>query len=241
MKEILESNGIKNDIAFYALYGSQNYELDTDDSDKDYVVYLFPTDDEFINGKVKSSSLDYENGQVKVRDVRKLPQLVMKPSISNLELLVSKDSYNVPALNKLLNRMRKELKNQIFLNKKRFLNSSVGVCNSYMKVYHEANSEKHLFRALSFYAIANVSVALADDKKVKFEDCLTVMNKKAIKPKVEYYKALSLDEKIKFANSVTSKIDFLKRLADGSSEDKENKDLEEALNKRLLKVLKGRL
>lgn len=240
MKSILESKGVNNDIAFYALYGSQNYEVDTDKSDFDYVVYLFPTSQEFLKGTMKEKTYTHDNGLLKVRDVRRISEIVLKPTISNLELLVSKESYNDKSLDRVLGKMRKELKNQIVLNKRRVLFSSVGLCNNYMKQYHETGNEKFLMRALMFYGITNVSVTLANDKKVKFEDCLTSMNSKVMKEKMKHFKTLSLEGKADFSNEVASKIGFLKRMGD-ALEDKENESLEKALNKRLVKVLKGRL
>lgn len=240
MKSILESKGVNNDIAFYALYGSQNYEVDTDKSDFDYVVYLFPTSEEFLKGTMKEKTYTHDNGLLKVRDVRRISEIVLKPTISNLELLVSKESYNDKSLDRVLGKMRKELKNQIVMNKRRVLFSSVGMCNSYMKQYHETGNEKYLMRALMFYGITNVSVTLANDKKVKFEDCLTSMNTKVMKKKMAHFNSLTLEQKTDFSNEVSSKVGFLKRMGD-ALEDKENEALEKALNKRLLKVLKGRL
>lgn len=240
MKSLLEAKGVTNDIAFYALYGSQNYEVDTEKSDFDYVVYVFPTSEDFLKGTMKEKTYSHDEGLLKVRDVRKISDIVLKPTISNLELLVSKESYNDKSLDRVLNKMRKELKNQIVLNKRRVLFSSVGMCNSYMKQYHETGNEKYLMRALMFYGITNVSVTLANDKKVKFEDCLTAMNSKVMKEKMKHFKTLSLEGKADFSNEVASKVGFLKRMGD-ALEDKENEALEKALNKRLLKVLKGRL
>ena len=240
MKSLLDTKGVKNEIAFYALYGSQNYEVDTEKSDFDYVVYVFPTSEDFLKGTMKEKTYSHDEGLLKVRDVRKISDIVLKPTISNLELLVSKESYNDKSLDRVLNKMRKELKNQIVLNKRRVLFSSVGLCNNYMKQYRETENEKYLMRALMFYGITNVSVALADDKKVKFEDCLTVMNSKVMKEKMKHFKTLSFEQKIEFSNEVASKVGFLKRMGD-ALEDKENEALEKALNKRLLKVLKGRL
>lgn len=240
MKILLESKGVMNEIAFYALYGSQNYEVDTNKSDFDYVVYVFPTGEEILKGTMKEKTYSHTGGLLKVRDVRKISDIVLKPTISNLELLVSKESYNDKSLDRVMNKMRKELKNQIALNKRRVLFSSVGMCNSYMKQYHETGNEKYLMRALMFYGITNVSVTLANDKKVKFEDCLTAMNSKVMKEKMKHFNTLSLEGKVDFSNEVASKIGFLKRMGD-ALEDKENEALEKALNKRLLKVLKGRL
>lgn len=240
MKSILESNGLTNEIAFYALYGSQNYNADTEKSDFDYVVYVFPNDREMISGQIKEKTYVYDKGLVKVKDVRKIKEVVIKPTISSLELLVSKDSYIDGSMNRIIRKMRQELKGQITMNKKRIIDSSVGMCNNYMKQYARTNDSKYLMRALMFYGITNVSVALADDNKVKFEDCLTVMGTKVMKKKMNHFNSMSHEEKIDFSNDVASKIDFLKRLGK-EMKDKKNEGLETALDKRLLKVLKGRL
>lgn len=82
---------MNNKLFMSALVGSHNYNLNTETSDKDYKVFVFPTFDdlyykkEIAKSKI-SDDLDYE-----VHDVRKLSQLWWKANINFIEVLFSQN------------------------------------------------------------------------------------------------------------------------------------------------------
>ena len=86
-----------------ALVGSHNYNLNTETSDKDYKVFVFPTFDDLYNKKEiakskVSNDLDYE-----VHDIRKLSQLWWKANINFIEVLFSQDiRYHIDENNNLV-------------------------------------------------------------------------------------------------------------------------------------------
>ena len=69
VKKALKAKGY--DPVFISLYGSQNYNCDTKDSDHDYKAIVMPTLDDFVfNKKPVSTIVDYENGLCDVKDIR---------------------------------------------------------------------------------------------------------------------------------------------------------------------------
>ena len=53
------------------LYGSQNYGLDTPDSDLDYKAIVIPSiDDVVLNRNPASTSYEFEGGLIDVKDIR---------------------------------------------------------------------------------------------------------------------------------------------------------------------------
>ena len=79
------------DVCYFALQGSQNYNLDTYgdeyESDFDWKVFVFPSFDDVYHGTKISTTYTYEYGQYEVKDIRLLPELLSKMNSSYLELL----------------------------------------------------------------------------------------------------------------------------------------------------------
>lgn len=79
-------------VAFKALVGSHNYNLNDETSDKDYKYFVFPNFDDLYDNKYYAlpsqvtEELDYD-----VHDVRKIPQLFYKANINFVEVLYSKE------------------------------------------------------------------------------------------------------------------------------------------------------
>jgi predicted nucleotidyltransferase len=80
------------DPVFIGLYGSQNYNCDTKDSDHDYKAIVMPTLDDFIfNRKPVSTTVDYENGLCDVKDIRLMFHQFKKQNPNYVEILFSKE------------------------------------------------------------------------------------------------------------------------------------------------------
>jgi len=79
-------------VAFKALVGSHNYNLNDETSDRDYKFFVLPTFDDLYDNRYYSlpsqvsEELDYD-----VHDFRKIPQLWYKANINFLEVLYSKE------------------------------------------------------------------------------------------------------------------------------------------------------
>lgn len=103
----LESIGYKP--YYLAIYGSQNYNLDIYDdeykSDVDYKCIIIPTIDELVrNSKPLSTVVDFEWGQIEIKDIRSYTESVVKCNVNFLEILCT-EHYIWPEF------FRREIKN----------------------------------------------------------------------------------------------------------------------------------
>lgn len=78
-------------IAFKALVGSHNYNLNTKESDKDYKLFVLPTFDDLYFSK--SFNVDYigETEDFSIHDIRKCSNLWFKANVNFLEVLFSSE------------------------------------------------------------------------------------------------------------------------------------------------------
>lgn len=85
-KAFLESKG--HIVHYVAVYGSQNYNLDTDNSDVDYKAIIIPTLDQIItNSKPLSTSYEFEGGLIDCKDIRAYVESAVKCNINFIEIL----------------------------------------------------------------------------------------------------------------------------------------------------------
>ena len=76
------------------LYGSQNYDLDTEYSDIDVKAILLPSLDDMIQNKNPvSTNIEYENGLIELKDIREFYKTIKKGNPAYLEVLVSDYRY----------------------------------------------------------------------------------------------------------------------------------------------------
>lgn len=79
----------KRKFVFQALVGSNNYNLATPQSDKDYKVFVLPTFDDLYYGKMISGESVSDDADYNTHDIRRLPQLLWKSNINFVEVLFS--------------------------------------------------------------------------------------------------------------------------------------------------------
>lgn len=82
----------KYEFVFTSLYGSQNYNLDNENSDKDYKMAVVPSLDSLVLDTKQYSKIEQiENGLIEVKDIRSTFTAFKKMSIVDLEILFSKE------------------------------------------------------------------------------------------------------------------------------------------------------
>lgn len=82
----LKSKGY--DVFYIALYGSQNYWIDTASSDVDLKAIVIPTLAQLVSQtKPTSTVYNYEWGQVEVKDIRNYIESAVKVNVNFIELL----------------------------------------------------------------------------------------------------------------------------------------------------------
>lgn len=86
MKHILPT--IPRTVAFQAIVGSHNYNLQTENSDKDYKLFVLPSFDDLYGGElfstpnIVSPTVDYD-----IHDIRQLGKLLWGANINYMEVL----------------------------------------------------------------------------------------------------------------------------------------------------------
>ena len=70
---------------YVGLYGSQNYNLDDDESDMDFRVVILPTIDDLIFGKRTSKTVTKGYGQLDVKDIMTYSEVISKGNFSFIE------------------------------------------------------------------------------------------------------------------------------------------------------------
>lgn len=80
----------ENEIALSVLTGSHNYNLNTENSDRDYKFFVYPTFDDLYYGKRYATSLQSEDVDYTVHDIRSLGELTFKANLNFLEVWFSR-------------------------------------------------------------------------------------------------------------------------------------------------------
>lgn len=82
---------MEKNIFFTALYGSQNYHLETGLSDIDTKTLVIPSFKDLVNGKLLSTTVETKDGLDDRKDLRKMFEQFLKQNPSYLEILASRE------------------------------------------------------------------------------------------------------------------------------------------------------
>ena len=82
-KKILEEKGYN--VIYIGLYGSQNYNLDDEESDIDAKAIILPTLHDIIFRKVTSTTVECEKGNIDVKDLLTFYDVIKKGNFSYIE------------------------------------------------------------------------------------------------------------------------------------------------------------
>lgn len=88
MKEVNIELSKTYNVFYIALYGSQNYWIDTEHSDLDFKAIIIPTLEDLVNQtKPTSKVLEYDWWQVEIKDIRNYIESAVKVNVNFIELL----------------------------------------------------------------------------------------------------------------------------------------------------------
>jgi len=105
-------------VFYIGLYGSQNYGLDTDESDFDYKAIIIPNLDQLCRNEIiKPFKIEYDFGEVDVRDIREVVDLWIGGRIQYLEILGSSDYRYHKDFIDLVSEMRKNINKIAYIDK----------------------------------------------------------------------------------------------------------------------------
>lgn len=74
------------------LYGSQNFGYNNEQSDKDYIEFVYPSWEDILFNRKISKQEKIDTGIVKIHDIREISNILRKQNFSNLQFMFS-DEY----------------------------------------------------------------------------------------------------------------------------------------------------
>ena len=82
--------GAGYNIAAIFYLGSGNYGMDIESSDFDSIAFVVPTIQDFVrNEKFLSKLIPASNGEIKIKDIRHLPQMILNQNPADLQIFIS--------------------------------------------------------------------------------------------------------------------------------------------------------
>jgi|SRR6185437_13094067 len=96
-------------LAFKALVGSHNYNLNNENSDKDYKVFYYPAFGDMYSGDKSSKHKTSTEEDIEYHDIRKLPNMLWKSNVNFIEVLFSQEIENLDGVFTELNAMRESI------------------------------------------------------------------------------------------------------------------------------------
>ena len=136
-KKILEEKNYK--VLYIGLYGSQNYNLDDEESDIDVKAIIMPTLHDIIFRKVTSTTIECEKGNIDVKDLLTFYDVIKKGNFSYIEAINTKYSIG--------DKYIKELFSRFEVNKKSMLGA---MYEKRKALTHEYPSKKEEFEKWGF-------------------------------------------------------------------------------------------
>ena len=120
------------------LYGSQNYGIDTEESDVDTKAIIVPTINDLCLEKTVSRELHLDNGEhCEVKDIREMVKMIKKQNINFIEILYT----NYCLINPKYNRIWREyfIKNREYIS---HMNERYTIMSTCGQAIHTLNQDK---------------------------------------------------------------------------------------------------
>ena len=136
-KKILEEKGYY--VIYIGLYGSQNYNLDDEESDIDVKAIIMPSLHDIIFRNVTSTTIECEKGNIDVKDLLTFYDVIKKGNFSYIESIQTKYSIG--------DKYIKDLFSQFQVNKKSVLGA---MYEKRKALTHEYPSKKEEFEKWGF-------------------------------------------------------------------------------------------
>lgn len=189
--KIVEKLGYK--VIFAALHGSQNYNLDTEESDFDWYVAVEPTFEDIVFSKgYTSKEIQYSYGIITIKDVRCMFEMIKKGGFNFLEILFTDYYYVNKKYEDEWNILRAEAEKIARNNEYSTIRSYIGLAGN---IVNKGAENKSCYRIL---VCANQITSYINGdsfKKVMTSDCIYdhdfIMKIKTKEHNKEYMRILS--------------------------------------------------
>jgi len=110
-KKILEEKGFN--VIYIGLYGSQNYNVDDEQSDIDCKAIILPSLHDIIFRKVTSTTIELETGAIDVKDIITFNNVIRKGNFSYIEAIDTTYSIGDKYIKELFRQIRPSLKSML--------------------------------------------------------------------------------------------------------------------------------
>lgn len=110
-KKVLEDKGYQ--VIYIGLYGSQNYNVDDEVSDIDCKAIIMPSLHDVIFRKTTSKVVEFENGEVDVKDLITFYEVIRKGNFSYIESIDTEYSIGDKYIKELFKQIRPNFKSML--------------------------------------------------------------------------------------------------------------------------------
>lgn len=146
-KKVLEDKGYN--VIYVGLYGSQNYNLDDEESDIDVKAIILPSLHDIIFRKVTSTTIECENGNIDVKDLLTFYEVIRKGNFSYIEAIQTEysigDKY-IKGLFSCINVNLKSLVGAMYEKRKALTHEYPSKTKEFKKWGFDPKQQHHIFR-----------------------------------------------------------------------------------------------
>lgn len=146
-KKILENKGYK--VIYIGLYGSQNYNLDDEESDIDVKAIVLPNLQDIIRRKAVSTTIECENGNIDVKDLITFYDVIKKGNFSYIEAIDTNYSIGDKYIKELFSRFRpnkKSILGAMYEKRKALTHEYPSKLNEFEKWGYDPKQHHHILR-----------------------------------------------------------------------------------------------
>ena len=149
-------------VILCALQGSQNYNLDDENSDFDFKIFVEPNFDDFYFGNKISKTYETNYGKAEVKDIRLLVDLIKKMNPTYLEILATKHYLVLDDFFKQYFKMKKDLQLIIEERKPIFYKALFGTMKQEAQNLGNSKNVSHIFRLYNLVSKMQNNIDFAD-------------------------------------------------------------------------------
>lgn len=170
-KKILEEKGYS--VLYIGLYGSQNYNLDDEESDFDAKAIILPSLHDIIFRKATSKTIECEKGSIDVKDLITFYDVIKKGNFSYIECINTKYSVGDKYIKELFEKFSVNLKSilgAMYEKRKALTHEYPSKTNEFEKWGYDPKQLHHIFRLndiLKLIAITGRDISFIDYKDKK--------------------------------------------------------------------------
>lgn len=151
-QEVLKHVENEKQILGIFLYGSQNYMLDTEESDVDTIAIILPTERELYFEKPVTKEIHLDNGEhIVMKDIREYIRMLKKQNLNFLEILFTKYSWINPKYKPTWDCFVIHKERLARYDNKKAIKSAIGQIENTLKQAAETIDNEKYSKALKMY------------------------------------------------------------------------------------------